>query len=151
MDVNLRACMHSTRTALPYMMQNKDGGTIIYVSSIVVMQPGVAGSAPYYASKYGLLGFAACVMEDVRHCGIKVSCVCPGLVNNDMGTRTGPVTFGIGEYLIQNEDVTEAISYVLDASPTACPTKIIINPQREVVGTLAALRDACDQKVQAKL
>ena len=34
MDINLRACMHTTRTALPYMMQNKDGGFIIYISSI---------------------------------------------------------------------------------------------------------------------
>jgi hypothetical protein len=33
MDINLSACMHATRVALPYMQQNK-GGAILYISSI---------------------------------------------------------------------------------------------------------------------
>ena len=115
------------------------------------MQPGLAGSAPYYGSKYGLLGFAGCVMEDVRHCGIKVSCICPGLVNNDMGTRTGPVTFGRGQDLIQNDDVTQSIFYVLSSSKTACPTRIMIHPQKEVVGMLSDIKEKCDAQITSRL
>jgi len=174
MDINLGACMHATRTTLPYMQQN-GSGSVIFISSIgtynlaqsralrlarcslvlvlhtVVVQPGVGGSATYYASKWGLLGFAACVYEDVRHLGIKVSCICPGLINNDMGTRSGPASFLPPKDLIQNEDVTDSIEYVMNSSPRACPSRIILFPQKQVITSMRKMLADCEEAPRSRL
>ena len=42
-------------------------------------------------------GFAKCLLQEVREYNIKVSCICPGMVNTGMGSD---ITRGIGEHLV---------------------------------------------------
>ena len=95
----------------------------------MVLQPGQAGVAAYYATKHGINGFVGSLLEDVRHLGIKVSAICPGLVNTDIGTKKGPVEFFPPELLIQTSDCADAVEFVLDSSVTCCPFKMFIHPQ----------------------
>jgi len=114
------------------MQQNceEDEKAIIFVSSILLRKGfGLGGVSPYYATKYGLNGFAICVFEDIRHLGIKVSSICPGLVNTELGTKKGPVDYISGEQQIQGSDVSKSIEYVLSCSASACPTAIYIDTQ----------------------
>ena len=83
MDTNLRGVMQLVRATLPFMRKN-DFGDIVNVSS-QAGKHGYADVPSYCASKYGLLGYAEAVRDDVRKSGanIRVFNFCPGLVDVD--------------------------------------------------------------------
>ena len=74
-DVNLKAPIMLTRTALPYLRE-AGGGAIINVGSLAGRMP-VPGSATYSASKCGLRAFTYAVAEELRDSGIKFAVVSP--------------------------------------------------------------------------
>ena len=81
MDTNLRGVMQLVRAALPFMRKN-DFGDIVNVSS-QAGKHGYADVPSYCASKFGLLGYAEALRDDVRKTGanIRVFNFCPGLVD----------------------------------------------------------------------
>ena len=81
MDTNLRGVMQLVRAVLPFMRKN-DFGDIVNVSS-QAGKHGYADVPSYCASKFGLLGFAEALRDDVRKTGanIRVFNFCPGLVD----------------------------------------------------------------------
>ena len=94
MDTNLRGVMQLVRAVLPLMRRN-DFGDIVNVSS-QAGKHGYADVPSYCASKFGLLGFAEALRDEVRKTGanIRVFNFCPGLVDVenfsiDQAPRTG--------------------------------------------------------------
>ena len=83
METNLRGAMWLTQAVLPKMLE-QDLGDIVNVSS-QAGKNGYADVPSYCASKFGLLGFAESVRDDVRKRGanIRVFNFCPGLVDVD--------------------------------------------------------------------
>ena len=81
MDTNLRGVMRLVRATLPLMRKN-DFGDIVNVSS-QAGKHGYADVPSYCASKFGLLGYAEALRDDVRKTGanIRVFNFCPGLVD----------------------------------------------------------------------
>lgn len=81
METNLRGIMQLVRAALPYMIKN-DFGDIVNVSS-QAGKHGYADVPSYCASKFGLLGYAEALRDQVRQTGanIRVFNFCPGLVD----------------------------------------------------------------------
>ena len=81
MDTNLRGVMQLVRVVLPFMRKN-DFGDIVNVSS-QAGKHGYADVPSYCASKFGLLGYAEALRDDVRKSGanIRVFNFCPGLVD----------------------------------------------------------------------
>ncbi len=81
MDTNLRGVMQLVRAVLPLMRKN-DFGDIVNVSS-QAGKHGYADVPSYCASKFGLLGYAEALRDDVRKTGanIRVFNFCPGLVD----------------------------------------------------------------------
>ena len=81
MDTNLRGVMQLVRAVLPFMRKN-DFGDIVNVSS-QAGKHGYADVPSYCASKFGLLGYAEALRDDVRKTGanIRVFNLCPGLVD----------------------------------------------------------------------
>ncbi len=81
MDTNLRGVMQLVRAVLPHMRAN-DFGDIVNVSS-QAGKHGYADVPSYCASKFGLLGYAEALRDDVRKSGanIRVFNFCPGLVD----------------------------------------------------------------------
>ncbi len=86
MNTNLRGAMWLVRAALPHMIA-ADFGDVVNISS-QAGKNGYADVPSYCASKFGLLGFAEALRDDVRKTGanIRVFNFCPGLVDVD---RTG--------------------------------------------------------------
>ena len=80
---NLRGAMWMTQFVLPKMIE-QDFGDIVNVSS-QAGKHGYADVPSYCASKFGLLGFAESVRDDMRKRGanIRVFNFCPGLVDVD--------------------------------------------------------------------
>lgn len=81
METNLRGVMQLVRAILPYMRQN-DFGDIVNISS-QAGKHGYADVPSYCASKFGLLGYAEALRDDLRKSGanIRVFNFCPGLVD----------------------------------------------------------------------
>lgn len=81
METNLRGAMRLVRAALPVMLA-QDFGDVVNVSS-QAGKHGYADVPSYCASKFGLLGFAEALRDDVRKSGanVRVFNFCPGLVD----------------------------------------------------------------------
>lgn len=81
MDTNLRGAMRLIRAVLPNMTA-RDFGDIINISSQAGKR-GYADVPSYWASKFGLLGFAESLRDHIRKSGanIRVFNFCPGLVD----------------------------------------------------------------------
>lgn len=123
LDVNFSAAVYLSRFVLPGMIANKRG-TVINISSLSGRNTS-AGDAIYAATKHAMIGFAGCLYEDVRDFGIKVSTIMPGFVST-------PLTASLGkqaENMIQADDIADSVDYILRASPSCCPTEIVIRPQ----------------------
>lgn len=78
-DVNLRAPIILSRTALPYL-EEADGGVIVNVASLHGKMAS-AGAATYSASKFGLRIFSLALGQELEGTGIKVALVSPGPVS----------------------------------------------------------------------
>ena len=81
MDTNLCGVMQLVRGVLPFMRRN-DFGDIVNMSS-QAGKHGYADVPSYCASKFGLLGYAEALRDDLRKSGanIRVFNLCPGLVD----------------------------------------------------------------------
>jgi NADP-dependent 3-hydroxy acid dehydrogenase YdfG len=81
METNLRGVMQLVRAVLPFMRKN-DFGDIVNISS-QAGKHGYGDVPSYCASKFGLLGYAEALRDDVRRTGanIRVFNFCPGLVD----------------------------------------------------------------------
>lgn len=123
LDVNLKAAIHLTRHALPTM---PEGGAVVFIASSA-SRKAYAGGTNYCAAKFGLLGFAGALFEDVRERGIKVCSILPGIV--DTGMHEGDSTLDPAK-MIQPEDVAAAVAFALSMPARTCPTEIALQPQR---------------------
>ena len=81
-DVNVRGAFAATRAALPYMV-DQQGGSIINVSSMWG-QVGASCEVAYSASKAALIGFTRALAKEMGGAGIRVNCICPGVIATDM-------------------------------------------------------------------
>ena len=80
----------------------------------------------HVATYFALDGFSGVLFEDVREFGTKVCVIRPGYVNTSLARsdRVDPAL------MIQPEDISRTILFVLTMPGTACPTEIVIRPQR---------------------
>ena len=122
-ETNLDGVFYCCRAALPHL--KRAGGWIINIGSLAGKNA-FAGGAAYNASKFGLLGFSEALMLEVRHDGIRVSCVMPGSVATDF---SGDPAAG-GDWKLHAEDVAQVVSDLLAFPGRALPSRIEIRPSR---------------------
>lgn len=123
LDVNLTKTIHLTKYCLEVMPEN---GAIIFIGSIA-SRKSYAGGTNYCAAKFGLLGFAGALFEDIREKGIKVCSILPGVVNTDMHKDDESLN---PEKMIQPQDVAKTVEFALNMPNNVCPTEITLMPQR---------------------
>ena len=80
LDVNLRAPILLAKR-LGEGMVARGSGQLVLVSSLSG-KVATSGSALYSATKFGLRGFAMGLRQDLRDCGVGVSCVFPGPIED---------------------------------------------------------------------
>lgn len=85
--VNLRGPFLVSRAFLPSMLHAKRG-RFVHVASISATI-GSARAASYAASKWGLVGFAKSLAEELRGTGLQSISVLPGSVDTEMLTGSG--------------------------------------------------------------
>lgn len=81
-QVNLFSPMNIVRKILPNMISKKSG-VVINVSS-VFGETGGSCEVDYSVTKSALIGFTKALAKEVGPAGIRVNCVCPGIIDTDM-------------------------------------------------------------------
>lgn len=84
-NINLTPVYRLSRAFIPQML-NRRGGSIINISS-VWGQVGASFEVAYSASKAGLIGFTKALGKELGPSGIRVNCVCPGVINGKMNKQ----------------------------------------------------------------
>ena len=80
--VNLTGTFNVTRAVVPYMLSKKEG-SIINVSSMWG-QVGASMESAYSAAKGGVIAFTKALAKELGPSGIRVNCVCPGVIETQM-------------------------------------------------------------------
>lgn len=120
-ETNLDGVFYCCRAALPHLKRTQ--GWIINIGSLAGKNA-FAGGAAYNASKFGLLGFSEALMLEVRHDGVRVSCVMPGSVATEFsGDAAGSV-----DWKLHAEDVAQVVRDLLAFPNRALPSRIEIRP-----------------------
>lgn len=83
MSVNLRGEFLCAREVLRQSMLEHDEGRLIFISSIAGRR-GVRHSCAYSATKWGILGLAHSIAQDLKDTSIRVTTITPGRVETPM-------------------------------------------------------------------
>ena len=80
--VNTDGAYRCCRAAIPHMVRQKSG-CILLISSVWGLY-GASCEAAYSASKAALIGLTKALAKELGPSGIRVNCVCPGVIDTDM-------------------------------------------------------------------
>ena len=122
LEVGFKAHYHLARYALPEI-NKAPGGAVVKIGSVGNTY---SGAGMQLAITRGIDGFSDALFEDVREFGTKVCVIKPGYVNTPLARsdRTDQ------NLMIQPADVSRTVLFVLTMPGTACPTEIVMRPQR---------------------
>ena len=81
-DVNLYGVLFSNRAVAHWMVENRRGGSIINLGSIMSRMPST--SAPYSVSKAGVWMLTKCLAQELATHGIRVNAIGPGFIETPM-------------------------------------------------------------------
>lgn len=126
LNTNLKAVFLTSRAVAPRMIR-LGAGHIINISSLA-SKSAFSGGALYCASKWGLMGLTACMAEELRAHGIRVSVICPGSVNTGFSAHSGRTS----ATLLEPEDVAHAVAALLTQSPQSFISEIDLRPLKKV-------------------
>jgi NAD(P)-dependent dehydrogenase (short-subunit alcohol dehydrogenase family) len=84
-NVNLMGVVHGVQAFVPIMLKQGEEGHIVNTSSIAGLLAN-SGSAPYDASKFGVVALSETLHQELQMAGgkIGVSVLCPGLVKTQI-------------------------------------------------------------------
>jgi 3-oxoacyl-[acyl-carrier protein] reductase len=125
LNTNLKAVFLVSRAVVPAMIR-RGSGDIINISSLAGRNA-FAGGGIYCASKWGLQGLSACMAEDLRDHGIRVSVVCPGSVATEFSGRGSKDA----SKALSPEDVAHAVAMIVTQGPQSFISEVQLRPLRK--------------------
>jgi 3-oxoacyl-[acyl-carrier protein] reductase len=106
LGVNLKGEFHCAKAVMPAMM-NQKWGRIVNLSSSLGFTAGF-GTAPYCASKAGIINFTKLLARQLGPYNVCVNCVAPGMVRTPMQQYTPPEGFEMVARMVALGRVCEA-------------------------------------------
>jgi NAD(P)-dependent dehydrogenase (short-subunit alcohol dehydrogenase family) len=125
MNTNLKGVYLCSRAVAPQMIRRR-GGHIINISSLAGKNAFARGGV-YCASKWGLQGLTACLAEDLRGYGIRVSAVCPGTVETEFSPHAGKDA----KKMLQPEDVAHVVAMLLTQAAQSFVSEVELRPTQK--------------------
>jgi SDR family mycofactocin-dependent oxidoreductase len=123
--INLTGVWHTAKAAIPTMIEQGDGGSIIIISSTAGLY-GQPFTVSYTAAKHGVVGVATCMANELAEHSIRVNTVHPTGVKTEMATEPelGAMVIGKAETLgpifmnslpigmMEPEDVSSVVAFL---------------------------------------
>jgi 3-oxoacyl-[acyl-carrier protein] reductase len=106
LNVNLKGQFHCAKAVMPAMMREK-WGRIVNISSSLGLTAGF-GTAPYCASKAGIINFTKMLAKQMGPYNVCVNCVAPGMVRTPMQQYSPPEAFEMVARMVPLGKVCEA-------------------------------------------
>ncbi len=128
MNTNLIAPFSILKEVVPVMKEQKSG--CIFNIASRAGKYGFPGSGTYVSSKFALIGLSESLYRELSEYNIKVTSISPSWVNTDMADEAGSVI--AKEEMIQPEDITETIRYLLKLSPSTYIKDVTIECQLRI-------------------
>src|SRR5207253_6469628 len=125
LNANLRGVYYCIRSLAPIMIKAR-AGHIVNISSLAGKNA-LPNGAAYAASKWGLNGLSYSVAEELRGHNIRVSVVCPGSVDTELGPHTGKDL----AKMLQPEDVAHAVAMLVTQAPQSFVSEILLRPTQK--------------------
>lgn len=125
LNTNLRGVYYCIRAFAPMMIRAKSG-YIINISSLAGKNP-LANGAAYAASKWGLNGLSYSVAEELRIHNVRVSVVCPGSVNTELGPHTGKNA----NKMLKPDDVAHVVGMLVTQAPQSFASEVLLRPTQK--------------------
>jgi 3-oxoacyl-[acyl-carrier protein] reductase len=122
LGTNLKSVFLVSRAVAPSMIR-RGAGDIINISSLAGLNA-FAGGGLYCASKWGLRGLTACMAEDLRGYGIRVSAVCPGSVYTEFSGRGAKDPTKV----LTADDVAHAVAMIAIQGPQSFISEVQLRP-----------------------
>jgi len=130
MDTNVRGVFLCTKAAVPTMQAQNDadgfGGHIVNIASIAGLL-GNPNISAYNATKFGVRGFSASIMKELRDDGIKVTCVYPGSIETDFFEVAG---VDMTDHPMHAEDVSSTVMHVIEGPDNYLVSEVVMRPLR---------------------
>lgn len=132
--VNQHAVVWGLRAALP-VMRRQGGGSIVVTASYAAIK-GVPQDPIYTMTKHAVIGLVRALHGSLAREGIRLSAVCPGLVDTPL-TAGGRERFrAAGVPMLEADEVAAAVEQLLrDGEPG---TELVVSPGRPAVRYTAA-------------
>ena len=135
---NLMGTIYCTQAVMPAMLE-RDGGTIINVSSLAGVTPGLMGGMIYSAVKAAVINFTGHLNEEFKDTNIRASVVIPGEITTPLlDKRPVPPSDDARATMVGADDVAEAIALIAGLPQNSSIPELVIRPtyQRDVSGEL---------------
>ncbi len=147
LDVDLWGPIHGVEAFLPRMVEQGQGGHVLFTASFAGLAPNF-GLGPYCVAKYGVVALAEVLHRELRQSGIGVSVLCPMRVETEIGRsqRNRPVDLGGPGPAWAGTDDTPAGDTPADASPKAAPSA---RPDDRMAGRVLPVDVVAEQVVDA--
>jgi short-subunit dehydrogenase len=88
LDVNLMGVVNGVHAFVPKMLAREASAHIVNTASLAGLVPN-PGLVPYSTSKAGVVGLSLALDTELRHKGIRVHALCPGIIDTAIvGTST---------------------------------------------------------------
>jgi NADP-dependent 3-hydroxy acid dehydrogenase YdfG len=141
--VNLIGIFALTQAVLPDMVQRGEG-TIVAVSSVAALHPGLISGAPYGAAKAAGNNLMAYVNNVYRHLGIRATVIMPAEVDTPiLDGRPLPPDAEARGTMMQPEDVARAVLLAVTLPARTVIEQMVIAPTkiRDMSRDLAVARE----------
>ncbi|HEY7039369.1 MAG TPA: SDR family oxidoreductase [Methylomirabilota bacterium] len=142
-NVNLTGVYALTQAVLPNMVA-RGGGTIVTVSSLAALKPGLIGGAPYGAAKAGVRNLMGHVHTVLREKGIRATTIMPAEVDTPiLDNRPLIPDDRARASMMQAEDVARAIMLCVTLPARTVIEEIVMSPTilRDQSADLRTARD----------
>ncbi|MCI1747677.1 MAG: SDR family NAD(P)-dependent oxidoreductase [Acidipropionibacterium sp.] len=139
-DINLRALLHVTKTALPHLLaaaqqEPRHVADLVNISS-VAGRFAAATTAGYNATKFGVTAASEALRQEYAKQHLRVSVIEPGRVDTELfdhreGSAEGfTAMFGQIEPL-QASDIADAVAYIITSPRRTAINEIVIRPTEQ--------------------
>ena len=142
-NINLNSVYLICQKFMKNMIKNKNG-TIITISSMAALKPGLLGGAPYGAAKAGVTNLMGAINSEFSNDGIRATSIMPGEVDTPiLNNRAKIPNKNERDTMMQPEDLAEIVFLTSNLNNRTNIETVVVNAtyKRDVSEDLNAARN----------